>query len=326
MSSGSPRPSWAPTEAFAGIPTFLRAPLITDPAALMADIAVIGAPSDEGSPFAGGARFGPRSIREQSLRFSHGIYDIETDTHLLDGILGSDRIADVGDIEVIPTNAERTFEHITQAIRDVRATGAMPVTIGGDHAISFPVVRAFDDAPLFVVHFDAHTDYLALSDDVRHNNGQPFRSISGLGHVEKITQVGIRSIRNGADEIRDSRADGNDVISISAFRDMGPEGIVAFLPEGARAYVSIDVDVYDSTLVPGCVSAEPNGMTYAELMGSLAAVARHVDVVGFDLVEVNPLLDVHTGVTSYLGAHTIIEFLHHVTVQPRWRDRFASTT
>ena len=318
--SDDPRPSWAPSSAFAGIPTFLRAPLVTDPAALKAEIAIVGVPSDEGSPFAGGSRFAPRSIREHSLRFTHGIYDIESDTHLLEGIMGSDRIADVGDVEVLTTNAEWTFEHITQAIRDVRSAGAMPVVLGGDHSISFPVVRAFDDAPLHVVHFDAHADYVPLSDEMRHTNGQPFRSIAGLSHIEKITQVGIRSIRTGAEEVRDSRADGNDVIGMTAFREMGPEGITELLPVNARVYVSIDVDVYDSTLAPGCVSAEPNGMTYVELRDALSAVARRAHVVGFDFVEVNPLLDVRTGVTLYLGAHTVIEFLHQVTVQPRWRS------
>jgi agmatinase len=85
--------------------------------------------------------------------------------------------------------------------------------------------------------------------------------------------------------------------------------------------VSIDIDVLDMSLVPGCVSAEPNGMTYAELRDTLAAVAEHSDVVGFDLVEVNPQLDVGTGVTAYLGAHTVLEFLGRICEQPRWIAR-----
>ena len=93
------------------------------------------------------------------------------------------------------------------------------------------------------------------------------------------------------------------------------------LPRDARCYVSIDIDVLDLPLVPGCVSAEPNGMTYAELRDSLFALAEHTDVVGFDLVEVNPQLDVGTGITSYLAAHTIVEFLGHICDQPRWTAR-----
>ena len=89
----------------------------------------------------------------------------------------------------------------------------------------------------------------------------------------------------------------------------------------ARTYVSIDIDVLDLPLIPGCVSAEPNGMSYAELRDTLAAIAEHCEVVGLDLVEVNPTLDVGTGVTSYLAAHTVLEFLGNVCRQPRWERR-----
>ena len=90
------------------------------------------------------------------------------------------------------------------------------------------------------------------------------------------------------------------------------------VPRDARTYVSIDIDVLDLPLIPGCVSAEPNGMSYAELRDTLAAIAEHCEVVGLDLVEVNPTLDVGTGVTSYLAAHTVLEFLGNVCRQPRW--------
>jgi len=85
--------------------------------------------------------------------------------------------------------------------------------------------------------------------------------------------------------------------------------------------VSIDVDAMDMSLVPGCVSAEPNGLTYPELRDSLKAIAERHDIAGFDFVEVNPPLDVGTGVTAYLGALTVIEFLGHICAQPRWAAR-----
>jgi agmatinase len=93
------------------------------------------------------------------------------------------------------------------------------------------------------------------------------------------------------------------------------------VPEGERCYVSIDIDVLDLPLVPGCVSAEPNGMTYSELRDTLVALADRSEIVGFDLVEVNPQLDVGTGITSYLAAHTILEFLGHICDQPAWVAR-----
>lgn len=108
------------------------------------------------------------------------------------------------------------------------------------------------------------------------------------------------------------------------FRQLGPSGIADVLPEGSPVYVSIDVDVLDLSLVPGCVSAEPNGMSYAELRNTLKSVSERHNVVGFDFVEVNPPLDVGTGMTAYLGALTIIEFLGHICSQPRWVERRAN--
>jgi agmatinase len=119
----------------------------------------------------------------------------------------------------------------------------------------------------------------------------------------------------------DSIADGNQVVTMSQFRASGPKAIAETVPKGANCYVSIDVDVFDMSLVPGCVSAEPNGMTYAELRDTLAAIAAHTNVIGFDFVEVNPQLDIGTGITAYLGVHTVLEFLGQICDQPGWVAR-----
>ena len=116
-------------------------------------------------------------------------------------------------------------------------------------------------------------------------------------------------------------SDGNRVIAMEEYRDLGASAIGALVPHDEPVYVSIDVDALDMALVPGCVSAEPNGLSYDELRTTLIAISEHSNVVGFDLVEVNPLLDIGTGITSYLAAHTIIEFLGHICAQPRWLTR-----
>ncbi|WP_280923107.1 arginase family protein [Paraburkholderia sp. LEh10] len=136
-----------------------------------------------------------------------------------------------------------------------------------------------------------------------------------------LTQVGIRSLRHAPAQIEDVITSGNRVVPINEFRELGPQGVAALLPEGSRVYVSIDVDAMDMSITPGCVSAEPDGMSYADLRDSLKAIAVRHDVAGFDFVEVNPLLDVRTGVTSYLGALTVVEFLGNICAQPRWAAR-----
>jgi agmatinase len=143
-----------------------------------------------------------------------------------------------------------------------------------------------------------------------------------MSHVQGLTQIGIRSLRHGKEQIEDVFRDGNRIITAGEFRRMGPAAIAELLPEGAACYVSIDVDVMDMSLVPGCVSAEPNGLSYAELRDTLSAIAMRLEVVGFDFVEVNPLLDVGTGVTAYLGTLTVVEFLGQICAQPRWRARW----
>jgi agmatinase len=312
---------------FVGIPSFLRSPIAHDLAQLDADVAILGAPTDEGSPFMAGSRFGPRAIREHSLRFvtdPPGFFDPQERRRYLEREMRENRIADVGDADIVPTNPTDTFVNITDATRAILGVGALPVVLGGDHAITFPVVRAFDEAgmgPLHVVHFDAHLDYMPFVHGISMTNQHAFRHIRRMANVASITQVGIRSIRGSEVMLADSLADGNRVVTMEELRDVTIAALVAALPENARVYVSIDIDALDLPLVPGCVSAEPGGLHYEELRAALFALAEHTDVIGFDLVEVNPTLDVGTGVTSYLAAHTIVEFLSRICAQPRWIAR-----
>jgi agmatinase len=309
---------------FVGIPSFLRAPICTELRKLSASVAIMGVPFDEGSPYLAGSRLGPRALREHSLRFvgggSKGFYNPETDRQYLEYEMARGLIADAGDVDILPTNVEKTFENVTQMTRAILDRGALPVVLGGDHSITYPVVRAFD-RPLHVVHFDAHTDYAPFIHDLRFTNQHPFRHITPMKHVLSLTQVGIRSLRESQEMVGGSQRDGNRVVMMSQFRRLGPKGVARLVPANADCYVSIDVDVLDISLVPGCVSAEPNGMSYAQLRDTLQQIAIRANVIGFDFVEVNPQLDVGTGVTSYLGVHTVLEFLGHICDQRRWIAR-----
>jgi agmatinase len=308
---------------FVGIPSFLRAPICTDLEQLQAAVAVMGVPFDEGVPYLPGSRMAPRALREHSLRFvgsgSKGFYNPETGKQYLEYEMSRGLIVDAGDADILPTNVEGTFENVTQMVRQILDRGAMPLVLGGDHSITYPVVRAFS-TPLHVVHFDAHSDYAPFIHDLRFTNQHPFRHIRPMKHVLSLTQVGIRSLRETAEMFGQAQHD-NRVVMMSEFRRLTPKGLAEIVPADAPCYVSIDVDALDISLVPGCVSAEPNGMTYAELRDTLREIAVRADVIGFDFVEVNPQLDVGTGVTSYLGVHTVLEFLGHICEQPRWVAR-----
>jgi agmatinase len=306
---------------FVGIPSFLRSPVLGPDDPVEADLVVLGAPTDEGSPFMPGSRFGPRSIREHSLRFmtgEPGYFDPSDGRRYLEHEMRHHRIVDLGDADIIPTNVAGTFDNITALTARALSRGGTPIVLGGDHAISFPVVRAFTE-PLYVMHFDAHLDYMPFVHGASMTNAHAFRHIAHMSHVQGLFQVGIRSLRSTEVMWRDTLADGNQVVTMREFRARGPEEIALLLPKGAHCYISLDMDVLDLSLVPGCVSGEPDGMLYDQLRDTLIALTARARIVGFDLVEVNPQLDVGTGATSYLAAHTIVEFLGHLCDSAAWK-------
>ncbi len=307
---------------FVGIPSFLRTKVINPGEDFNAELAVFGAPTDEGSPFFPGSRFGPRALREHSLRFvssEPGYFDPNRNRSYLTREMRDGLIADLGDADIISTNIISSFDSITALTSRILAKGAVPVVLGGDHAISYPVVRAYE-RPLYVMHFDAHLDYMPFVHGTSMTNQHAFRHIAHMQHVQGLVQVGIRSLRNTECMWRDTVGDGNQVVTMAKFRQIGPQAVAQLIPRGADCYVSLDIDVLDLPLVPGCVSAEPDGLSYGELRETLIALTEQSRIVGFDLVEVNPMLDVGTGITAYLGAHTIIEFLGHLCDSDIWRS------
>ena len=310
-------------QPFVGIATFLRSPMCENLDTLDTGIAVMGVPTDEGSPFMAGSRMGPRALREHSLRFGQGgkgYYDPEHRKQYLETEMSQKMITDLGDVDIWPADIKQTFDNTTEMTRKAREGCDLLVVMGGDPSITYPVVRAIEE-DIYVIHFDAHADYAPFIHDLQFTNGHAFRHIAPMPNVKNLIQAGIRSLRHSEEMIEDSIVQGNDVVTMSQFHEMGPEGLAALVPEGAKTYVSIDVDVLDISLVPGCVSAEPNGMKYSELRDTLDAIARRTEIIAFDFVEVNPQLDVGTGVTAYLGAHVMVEFLGRICEQPWWIEK-----
>lgn len=309
---------------FAGVPTFLRAPLVTPENRLDEkpfSIGVLGIPFDEACAYSPGSRFGPRGIREHSLRVSNmGVYDHKEKRAYLYEEFQRKSILDFGDVNIIPCDIEGNFQRITDAVHRIIDKDALVISFGGDHSVTYPIVRAFSEKPVHVIQFDAHADYLPISPGYENTNGHPMSQIARMDHVKSLTQVGIRSVREFS--FLDSIADGNRVIGMDEFHEIGPQGVADSIPAGEPVYVTIDIDAYDMSLCPGCGSAEPNGFLYAELRDTLAAVARHNPVLGFDFVEVAPLIDIRTDLTSYIAMLTVMEFLGKICDQPHWKKRY----
>lgn len=298
---------------FTGIASFCKFPIETNLSRLSADVAIFGVPWDEGSGYRPGARFGPRSIREYSTRFSFhergikagGYWSIEEKKRYLDKI----RIVDCGDQDVLYLDVERTFAAITDSVEKLHDAKVFPVMLGGDHSITFPLVRSFKRfAPLHIIHLDAHLDYNDSIEGILLANGNPIKRVSELNFVDKIVQIGMRGIQAREDAFEDSVSRGNRVITISEFRKMGVEGVLQHIPDKGNLFVTIDIDVLDPSIAPGTTSPCFDGMTYRDLKSLLSGIASRGSVVGFDLVEVNPFLD-PVGLTQSAAVTIILEFL-----------------
>ena len=298
---------------FTGIASFCKFPIHTDLDTVSADAAVFGIPWDEGIGYRPGPRFGPRSLREYSTRFAFheraieegGYWDIEKKKRYL----GDIRFVDCGDQDILYLKVEETFSAVTDSVAKLLKAGVFPVFLGGDHSITFPVVRAFHDhEPLHILHLDAHLDYNDSIEGVLLANGSPVKRISELDFVGKIIQVGMRGIRAREDAYRDSVSRNNTIFTMNEYRHKGIEEVLRTIPEQGSLYVTIDIDVLDPSIAPGTSSPEFDGMAYREARDLLTAVASHRKVVGFDLVEVNPFLD-PIGLTQSAAVMMILEFL-----------------
>ncbi|MCI2421672.1 arginase family protein [Saccharopolyspora sp. K220] len=313
---------------FVGIPTYLRSPIVQDLSKLDADLAILGVPNDEGAPWYPGARMAPRAIREQSVRYAGygrmqargGYFDIEEERRFLEYETENERIVDCGDVDIIYSNPEQTFKNITHSTSQILAAGAVPIVLGGEHSVTYGVVRAYQDS-VCVVHFDAHLDYRPFLHGAEYGNGSPMLKIGKLPHVDRIVQIGSRGMRAAQDDLAESLANGNDVYTMKRFRAAGIERVLAGIPKGQKVYISVDIDVLDMPLVPGCASAEADGMSYEELRQTIFAIVREHELVGFDVVEINPMLDVASNVTSQLGAQLAIETMARAVLNPDYLRR-----
>ncbi len=299
---------------FVGHCSFGKRPICTDWEHIDADVAVIGIPYDMGTQYRAGARFGPRAIREASTLYSFGhagAYDHEDDTTYLP--IDRVRIIDIGDVDIIHTDTERSHANSELAIRKILERGALPIVLGGDHAVNIPCIRAFRDfGPIHIVQIDAHLDFVDVRHGVREGHGNPMRRAVEQAHVSGLTQIGIRNVSSTAREgYADARARGSTILSVRQVRKLGAQGVLDVIPAGARYYVTIDIDGFDPSIAPGTGTPSHGGFLYYEVMEILQGLARRGKVVGVDLVEVAPAYD-PSGITSFLAAQVLLNFLGYI--------------
>ncbi|MFN3974843.1 MAG: agmatinase [Dehalococcoidia bacterium] len=294
--------------------SFFGVPTCGDVERLDAQVVFIGVPFDQGTTNRPGARFGPNAVRDARVYDyftpfepepppAGGLYDVDLGTELLKGV----SMADLGDINVAPSNVELAFDRLTRTVQRVVEKGAFPVVVGGDHSITFPVVRGLERfAPLGIVHLDAHLDYTHDYQGVRYYHGSPIRRCAELPFVGPISHIGIRAVRRKP--VEEARQRGNLIISAERFRLVGAKGVADLLPPSPYLYISLDIDVLDPVVAPGTGTPAVGGLTYLEVRDFLRAVAHRGKVVAFDLVEVAPEYD-HAQVTALAAARLVVDLL-----------------
>lgn len=272
------------------------------------DVAFLGVPYDFAVGFRPGARFAPAAVRAASGRYAlppQGFYDFATDSYRLAGA----RLVDAGDVDMAQLETEVSLERITEAAAAVRALSRLPVFVGGDHSVSYPLLRAFHDVTdLHVVQLDAHLDYSDSRNATRLANSSPFRrAVEALPNLAHITVVGLRGVRADAEAFGAARARGHTLIGAAAVHE-SLAGVLAALPSGKNVYLSVDVDVLDPSELPGTSSPEPEGLAYGQVRDLVRATLQRNQLVGMDVTELAPNLD-PSGRSELLTARLVAETL-----------------
>jgi agmatinase len=299
---------------FAGLATFARLP---QAGSAHADVGIQGVPFDAGVSYRPGARFGPAHVRESSrlLRPLNPAQDVEPFT--------DQEVVDLGDIPANPFSIDEAIRQIEHGTRQNLERADRLLTIGGDHTIALPILRALHavHGPIAVVHFDAHLDTWDTYFGQPYTHGTPFLRASEEGLLAQghCQHVGIRGPLYSREDLpRDGRA-GFDVITSDDVELEGTQGVIDRIVDrtaGAPIYLSVDIDVLDPAFAPGTGTPEAGGITSRELLRMIRGF-RGLNLVGVDVVEVAPAYD-HAQITGIAAAHVLYEALstwvpnHHV--------------
>ena len=295
---------------FAGIPTFMRLPHVPPdhPRFAEVQIGLIGAPWDGGTTNRPGPRHGPRQLRDLSsmVRAENGATQVRP--------FEAVNCADLGDVGPNPADLHDTMARMTAYYDHIRAQGILPLTAGGDHLCSLPILRALArDRPLGMVHFDSHTDlFHSYFGGTMYTHGTPFRRAveEGLLDPKRVVMIGIRGPAYDREDRDFATSVGITVIGIEEFHERGVADVMAQARDIAgtgETYVSYDIDFIDPAFAPGTGTPEVGGPNSYQALQVVRAL-RGLNVVGADLVEVSPPFD-PTGGTAFVGATVMFELL-----------------
>ena len=310
--------------AYVGLPAFQKLPVMDDAALARErpDVAIVGAPYDEGTSHRPGSRFGPNAIRMATYH-AGSVNSLQLDIQPFDWLA----CADAGDAPIVPGNPERAHEVIRRKVGVVMEAGAIPIVLGGDHSITWPAATAVAEgvAPqsLGVVHFDAHADTAATTWGSLRSHGTPMRRLIESGAVagRNFVQVGLRGYWPPPETLDWMREHGLRWHFMTEIEERGAEAVVAdaiaeALDGPERIYLSVDIDVLDPGMAPGTGTPEPGGMLTREVLRAIRQVVSAVDLAGMDVVEVAPAYDV-AEITAAAANRCVMEAISALAARRR---------
>ncbi len=284
---------------WSGAITFANRPLLTDPDQLRrweADVAVVGAPLDWNVTHRPGCRFGPRALRASA--YNPGTYHLDHGIEIFENL----EVVDFGDAYCPHGRTEESFANISERVGQIVDAGALPITIGGDHSVTNPVVTALAErygaGRIGMIHFDAHADTGSDMEGNLASHGAPMRRLieSGAVRGDSFIQVGLRGYWPPADDFEWMQG---QQMRWHLMHEVWERGSVAVITDAiAEAtehcdalYLSVDVDVLDPGFAPGTGTPEPGGMAPVDLLRAVRQIVMDTPLVGMDVVEVSPPYD-----------------------------------
>jgi len=278
--------------------TFLNFPLVEDLDSLQADIAILGIPFGmpyQPSEMANDQSRAPDAIRQAAhmTQYTRNHFDWDLGGPLLDG--RDIRVVDCGNVTADMSDHGEHYRRAEQVAEKIIGAGATIVTLGGDHGIPIPVMRAFEghaDA-ITLVHVDAHLDWRDEVNGEPEGYSSPIRRASEMAWFDRIVQIGIRGIGSARTaEVEDARAYGADIITAYEMHDIGMQAVLDRIPDGGPYYLTIDADGLDPTIMPAVLAQTPGGLDWVQVRKLIHGLVRKGRVLGMDLVEIAPSCDV----------------------------------
>ena len=249
----------------------------------------------------------PAHIRRHCERALRGLdrYDFDIGGTMLDG--RDIRVVDCGDVRADAKDVAGNHDRSEAAVRKILEAGAMPIIMGGDHAIPIPVFRAFEGrGPITLIQIDAHVDWRDRFHGVDHGLSSVIRRASEMDHIHDIWQIGLRAAGSGRPEEVQAALDyGSNLVPDSELHEVGMQAILDRIPDGGQYYLTIDADGVDPAIMPAVAGPAPGGVNYPQMRTLINRLARKGRVVGMDIVEITPARDVN-GITAITAGRFMV--------------------